>query len=155
MDANGNMVTVRMGRDVSFEDPFVCHLWGCRGGEDIQGQAQHTTVAQRRDGPGVRGGGGVGRWHLRQHGARHHHPYLGIILPEDPPKVVVTYRLSQRYGPSRLTVDWLLLVMVQDRSRGCSKQLRRIARNGKIGAVPLATSSLAPRAAAVVHPRLC
>ncbi len=85
---------------------------------------------------------------------RHHHPYLGIILPEDPPRVVVTYRLSQRYGPSRLMVDWLLLVMVQVRSRGCSEQLRRIV-NGKIGAVPLATSSLAPRAAAVVHPRLC
>ena len=87
--------------------------------------------------------------------AQHHHPYLGIILLEDPPRVVVTYRLSQRYGPSHLTVDLLLLVMVQVRSRGCSKKLRRIVRNGNIGAVPLAMSSLAPRAAAVVHPRLC
>lgn len=39
---------------------------------------------------------------------------------------------------------------VQVKSRGCSKKVRRIEGDGKVGTVPLATSALAPRAAGSV-----
>ena len=153
-DDDVDVATVRLGRDVSFEDPIVRHMGDAEVGRAFRGRLRARPwrdvetvlecVGVEASDDGICGGAamrGGGR------DARHRHPLLGIISPEDPPRVVVTYRLSQRYGLSRLTVDSLLLVTVQVRSRGCSEQLRWIARNGKIGAVPLATSSLAPRAA--------
>jgi hypothetical protein len=153
-DDDVDVATVRLGRDVSFEDPIVRHMGDAEVGRAFRGRLRARPwrdvetvlecVGVEASDDGICGGAamrGGGR------DARHRHPLLGIISLEDPPRVVVTYRLSQRYGLSRLTVDSLLLVTVQVRSRGCSEQLRWIARNGKIGAVPLATSSLAPRAA--------
>ena len=150
-DADADVATVRLGRDVSFEDPIVRHAGDAEVGRafrcrlrsrpfrDVETVLECVGVEASDD--GICGGGGVRD--------------VGIISP-DPPRVVVTYRLSQRYGPSRLTVDSLLLVTVQVRSRGCSERLRRIKHDGKVGVVPLATSGLAPRAAstaaAAAHP---
>lgn len=154
---------VRLGRDVSFEDPIVRHSgameierafrggviaidrrrrpwWGKKGDDEVVETVLECLGVEASD-DGICGGGEGGR----------RHPLVGMISLT-PPRVVVTYRLSRRCGHDasfpRSSVDSLLIVTVQVRSRGCSEQVHRISRTGEEEAVvPMATSVIAPRAA--------
>ena len=155
-DENDDYVAaVRLAQDVSFDDPIVRHAGASeverafRGrlrarpwGGDVETVLEFVEVEASDDGicgGGRLGGGGGGR--------AHRHPLLDIS--PSPPRVVVTYRLSQRYG-IHFALNSLLLVTVQVKSRGCSEKVRRIEGNGKVGTVPIATSALAPRSAGSV-----
>jgi len=64
-----------------------------------------------------------------------------------PPKVKVTYRLSQQYG-SFFSMNSLLVVTIQVRE-GCSERVRKINANEKKLPMPLATSGLTKSASSV------
>lgn len=74
-------------------------------------------------------------------------PNPSKTISSSPPKVEVTYRLSQQYG-SFFTMHSILVVTVQVR-RGSSQKVRNIIPGGKV-ALPLATSGFTPRAASTV-----
>jgi len=84
---------------------------------------------------------------------------IGIIpstnnSSSSPPKVEVTYRLSQQYG-SFFSVHSLLVVTVQVRRGSCSEKVVRKITQPKVATVPLATSTptavTSTVAAATIH----
>lgn len=149
-------VMVQIGKDVSFENPVVSYAGvgeidrAFRGRSFLHPQNDFKTVLEcinvEASEDSICGGGDA----IDQQQHRHpQHSLVGIpstINASAPPKVKVTYKLSQQYGT--FSVNSLLVVTIQVR-RGCpSTKIRKITPK-KVG-VPLATSGFTPRAASAV-----
>jgi len=148
---------VQLSNNTIFEDPFVCHVSAteierlfririrARPWVNVETVLDCICVEATEDSI-CGGGGGISNNDL-----------VGII-PPTAPKVVVTYRLSQRYGTYLSPFHSIVRVTVQCRNRGCSEQeksVRHISRRhkGSKEPIPLATSSSSTVATTIFSPR--
>ena len=173
---------VQLSNNSMFEDPFVCHVSAAeiersfRGRIRIRPWVNVETVldcisveATEDSICGGRGGG------ISNNDDTHpppsaiisndatrqqcYHPLLVGIIPPTAPKVVVTYKLSQRYGTYLSPFHSIVRVTVQCRNRGCSEQEKSVQHlsrrhKGSKEPIPLATSSSSTVASTFFSPRL-
>lgn len=169
---------VQLSNNTIFEDQFVCHVSAAEIERSFRIRIRArpwVNVETVLDCIGVEatedsicgGGGGISNnddTHppsaiIPNDATRQkYHPLLVGIIPPTAPKVVVTYRLSQRYGTYLSPFHSIVRVTVQCRNRGCSEQeksVRHISRRhkGSKEPIPLATSSSSTVATTIFSPR--
>lgn len=169
---------VQLSNNTIFEDPFVCHASAKETERSFRIRIRArpwVNVETILDCIGVEAtedsicGGGRG---ISNNDDTHppsaiipndatrqkYHPLLVGIIPPTAPKVVVTYKLSQRYGTYLSPFHSIVRVTVQCRNRGCSEQeqsVRHISHRhkGSKEPIPLATSSSSTVATTIFSPR--
>ena len=149
---NNNVTMVKIAKNISLENPIVSYSGisevdrAFKGRLFLHPQSDIKTILEciqvEASEDSICGGQ-----------EEHTQPFLGITPSissppsSSPPKVKVTYRLSQQYG-SFFSMNSLLVVTIQVRE-GCSERVRKINANEKKLPMPLATSGLTKSASSV------
>lgn len=180
--SRNDVPNVRLSNNTIFEDPFVRHVSATEIERSFRGNMiarPWVNVETVLDCIGVEatedsicggsggGGGGISNNDTHPPSAiisndatrQQYHPLLVGIIPPSAPKVVVIYRLSQRYGTYLSPFHSIVRVTVQCQNRGCSEQEEQLVRHlssrrkGSREPTPLATSSSSTVASTTFSPR--
>lgn len=163
-----DVTVVRLGEEASFENPVVSYAGA---GEiersfrarlllhfqnEVETVLECVNVEASQDSISGGGGGTASAGQHPREQEKNDYASTSLSFPaspipssnrsisSSPPKVEVTYRLSQQYG-AFFSVQSLLVVTVQVRRGSSQKDVRKITSQKAV--VPLATSGFTPRAA--------